>query len=239
MPEIATLGDICKMYQPKTISTKEMSDEGQYTVFGANGVIGKYNKYNHEEPQLLLTCRGATCGEVNISEPFSWINGNAMVIQPDLNKVSFRFMEYLLKGGISLSKAITGAAQPQITRQSLLPIKFSFPPLPEQKRIVAKLDKAFAEIDTLEQSKEQKKGLVEIIFKQYSSVLFNQPSFISNKIGDICSLTTGGTPRTSDKSNYDMEQYHGLFRVTFIREKFLKQKKKFHKKDWKAQMLDI
>ena len=62
--EIKKLGEVCEMYQPKTISTKEMVDDGLYTVFGANGIIGKYDKYNHEEPQLLITCRGATCGSV-------------------------------------------------------------------------------------------------------------------------------------------------------------------------------
>jgi restriction endonuclease S subunit len=72
--EIKQLGDVCELYQPKTISSKEMVDDGDYPVFGANGIIGKYDKYNHEEPQLLITCRGATCGSINISEPKSWIN---------------------------------------------------------------------------------------------------------------------------------------------------------------------
>lgn len=142
-----TLGESCKMYQPKTISAKEMVSDGEYAVFGANGIIGRYDKFNHTEPQLLVTCRGATCGSVNVSEPNSWITGNAMVIQPEASKISMRFMEYVCRGGIDLSKAITGAAQPQITRKSLEPIEFSYPTLAEQQRIVAKLDAAFAEID--------------------------------------------------------------------------------------------
>ena len=137
MWKTVTLGASCKMYQPKTISAKEMVADGEYVVFGANGIIGKYNQYNHAEPQLLVTCRGATCGAVNVSQPFSWINGNAMVIQPDLTNISLKYMEYLFRGGIDLTKAITGAAQPQITRQSLEPIEFSYPPLAEQQRIVS------------------------------------------------------------------------------------------------------
>ena len=91
-----------------------------------------------------------------MSDPFSWINGNAMVIQPDLNEVSLKYMEYVFRGGIDLSKAITGAAQPQITRKSLEPIKFYYPPLAEQQRIVAKLDATLAEIDeAIELSKKQ------------------------------------------------------------------------------------
>ena len=44
---VSTLNETCKMYQPKTISAKEMKDDGEYVVFGANGIIGKYDKYNH------------------------------------------------------------------------------------------------------------------------------------------------------------------------------------------------
>ena len=47
-----TLGNECEMYQPKTISTKDLVENGKYTVYGANGIIGKYNDYNHEESQL-------------------------------------------------------------------------------------------------------------------------------------------------------------------------------------------
>lgn len=194
MWKTVTLGASCKMYQPKTISAKEMVADGEYVVFGANGIIGKYNQYNHAEPQLLVTCRGATCGAVNVSQPFSWINGNAMVIQPDLNNISLKYMEYLFRGGIDLTKAITGAAQPQITRQSLEPIEFSYPPLAEQKRIVAKLDAAFAEIDAateLLQSKsaEVKKLKAAILDKNLNEILAQKPKV---KLSAACERVSVG-----------------------------------------------
>lgn len=141
---IATdLGSICELYQPKTITTNDLIDDGKYPVYGANGVIGRYDKFNHEESQLLVTCRGATCGAVNISEPFSWINGNAMVVKPKSNEIYVRFIEFFFRGAVDLTKAITGAAQPQITRQSLSPIKFKYPSSELQRKIVSKLDIAF------------------------------------------------------------------------------------------------
>ncbi len=141
-----TLGECFELYQPKTITTKDLIADGEYQVYGANGVIGRYNKYNHEEPQLLVTCRGATCGSVNISSPFSWINGNAMVVKPMTKDIDVRFVEYFFRGAVDLTKAITGAAQPQITRQSLSPILFNYPVLKIQKEIVIKLDSLSAEI---------------------------------------------------------------------------------------------
>ena len=73
-----TLGEVCNLYQPKTIAASKLDTNGKYLVYGANGIIGTYNEYNHEFPEVLITCRGATCGAINISQAFSWINGNAM-----------------------------------------------------------------------------------------------------------------------------------------------------------------
>ena len=142
-----TLKAVCEMYQPKTISKKEMVEGGKFPVFGANGIIGTYDQYNHEEPKVLVTCRGATCGTINVSKPYSWINGNAMVIDPNARLIDFSFLIYLLEGGVKLQDAITGTAQPQITRNSLEPLILALPPLNEQKRIVAKIEELFSELD--------------------------------------------------------------------------------------------
>jgi type I restriction enzyme S subunit len=137
----STLGAECELYQPQTLAKNDLDNSGIYKVYGANGVIGTHSKFNHENPQLLVTCRGATCGTINISEAKSWINGNAMVVKPRNANIDLYFLSHYLHH-LDISKAITGAAQPQITRQSLAPIKIKFPPLAEQKRITAILDKA-------------------------------------------------------------------------------------------------
>ena len=148
LPEIGqawneySLGDICKMYQPQTIGRKDMTEDGEYIVFGANGPIGRYHSYNHENPQLLVTCRGATCGEVNVSTPFSWITGNAMVVIPLDERVAREFLEVLFKYGTNFDEAITGAAQPQITRKSLSPLCVSVPTRDTQHQIVTAIRKA-------------------------------------------------------------------------------------------------
>ena len=127
------LGEVCEIYQPQTISTEMLVPDGEYLVYGANGIIGRYDKYNHAESEVLLTCRGATCGSINVSAPYSWINGNAMVIHPIDDSVfcSRSFLVYLMKS-IDYSLVITGAAQPQITRQKLSPVKIAIPPIETQ-----------------------------------------------------------------------------------------------------------
>jgi type I restriction enzyme S subunit len=172
---VTTLGDTCDMYQPKTISNKEMIEDGAYLVYGANGVIGKYDKYNHEDSQLLITCRGATCGSVNVSEPYSWITGNAMVVRPKDASVNLKFLEYLFRGGIDIDRAITGAAQPQITRTNLASLEFSYPKsLAEQHRIVAILDEAFESIAIAKANTEKNLQNARVLFESHLESIFTE-----------------------------------------------------------------
>ena len=140
--ELSPLGVLCHIYQPKTISKNIIKLKGKYKVYGANGVIGYYDEYNHEYEEVALTCRGATCGCVNYTEPQSWITGNAMVITPKNSQISKRFLYYLF-GIINLRNAgvITGSAQPQITREKLAPVKIPVPPIDVQKHIVEEIGK--------------------------------------------------------------------------------------------------
>ena len=132
------MSEVCELYQPQTISASEFKEDGAYKVFGANGAIGFYDKYNHENAEVLITCRGATCGTINLSEPKSWITGNAMVAKPIDGRVNKHFLYDLLKT-TDLSSVITGAAQPQITRASLSPFKIPLPPVSIQEEIVTKI----------------------------------------------------------------------------------------------------
>jgi type I restriction enzyme S subunit len=168
-----TLGDVCHVYQPETISQKQMK-AGDFRVYGANGQIGWHNEFNHDSPQLILGCRGS-CGTVHVTEPRSWINGNAMVVQPTNSAVDLAFLAYALKGGIELDDAITGTAQPQITRTSLMPLTISFPEsLPEQQRIVALLDEAFAGLATAKTNAEQNLQNAQAIFESHLESVFSQ-----------------------------------------------------------------
>ncbi len=115
------------IYQPQTISEKEMHPNGDYFVFGANGIVGKYDKYNHEESEIVITCRGNSCGNILKTLPKSWITGNAMVIKSNIAYISKEFIYQMLHWA-GLNKIITGSGQPQITRTNLETLKFVLPP---------------------------------------------------------------------------------------------------------------
>ena len=189
--EYKKLGEVCNIYQPKTLSSKELVEDGKYLVYGANGVIGKYNSYNHESSEVLMTCRGATCGTINVSKPYSWINGNAMVVHPQHNILSQNFLFYLLKG-LDLSDVITGAAQPQITRPSLAPKKIAIPPLSEQRHIVEELDLLSS---TIEKKKAQIKELdnlaQSLFYEMFGDPISNEKGWEIGKISNFINVKGG------------------------------------------------
>lgn len=210
--EVKKLGEVCEIYQPKTISKKDMLINGEFPVFGANGVIGQYDKYNHEDAQLLVTCRGATCGSVNISLPKSWINGNVMVIKPKGCSLKRDFLEYFFRGGINISNVITGAAQPQITRQNLSPVEIPIPPLPEQKHIVSILDRAFEAIDKAKDNAEQNLKNAKELFESYLQGVFDSNNWEKEQIKLLSSLVTKGSSPNWQGVNY--VENGGIFFLT-------------------------
>uniref|UniRef100_A0A7V1EHZ9 Type I restriction modification DNA specificity domain-containing protein n=1 Tax=candidate division WOR-3 bacterium TaxID=2052148 RepID=A0A7V1EHZ9_UNCW3 len=68
--EVKKLGKVVDIKQGKNISTLKLKDRG-YPVFGANGLIGYTDTYHYDEAQVLIACRGSTCGIINWSLPKS------------------------------------------------------------------------------------------------------------------------------------------------------------------------
>jgi restriction endonuclease S subunit len=105
---------------------------------------------------------------------------------------------YALRNG-SLSKAISGTAQPQITRQSLTAISIPLPPLPEQKRIAEILDRAealrakrraaLAQLDTLTQS---------IFLDLFGDPESNPKAWRFARLGEVCDLLNGVAFKSTD-----------------------------------------
>lgn len=158
------LGDIADLYQPQTISQSDLELDG-YPVYGANGLIGYYHKFNHETWQIMITCRGSTCGTVNRTSGKSWITGNAMVVNVDnyKNNKLFLFFKLLNENFLSI---VSGSGQPQIVRTPLAKWKLYIPSdLAEQKAIAEILSKADEEIELLNKKlevfKQEKKALIQ------------------------------------------------------------------------------
>lgn len=140
------LGTICTIVYGKNLPIKELKIEG-YPVFGANGIIGFNSKYLYEDRQVLISCRGAYSGKINYSPAKCFITNNSLVVVIiDRNIVITKFLFYGLHIA-NKSKLVSGTAQPQVTINNAIEIEIPLPPLPEQHRIVAKIEELFSELD--------------------------------------------------------------------------------------------
>ena len=162
---------ICRPKQWPTITTQQLQSSG-FPVYGANGKIGFYNEYNHAQPTILITCRGATCGTLNICEPKSYVTGNAMALDDlDSEIYDLKYIYYaLLARGVK--DTISGTAQPQITRESLARVSLPIPKtIEEQRRIAAILDRA----DAIRRKRKQAIALTEQLLRSTFLEMFGDP----------------------------------------------------------------
>ena len=156
--EMKRLGDIAHLYQPQTIGQSVFTSEG-YPVYGANGIIGRYSRYNHTTRQITISCRG-NCGTVNMTEPLSWITGNAMVVNLDHTKsIDWDFAYHLLMFQ-DFSILVTGSGQPQIVRGPLKEFAIIVPKdVDEQVAISAVLSDMDTEIMELEKQRDKTQAI--------------------------------------------------------------------------------
>lgn len=162
-----TLGDICEPRQHKTISGTHLLPNG-YPVFGANGLIGYYDSYNHELETVAVTCRGATCGEVTLVPAKSWITGNSMSLDNVNTKENNHKFIYYAVINRGFKDVISGSAQPQIVGSAIRSVKLTMPKIEEQEKI-AKFLSSIDDRISLAQSqitltKKYKQGLLQQMF---------------------------------------------------------------------------
>ena len=189
--EYVKLKAICMPKQWKTIASSMLKDSG-YPVYGANGIIGYYSEYNHDKETILVTCRGATCGSVNICEPFSYINGNAMALDDLDGKIDIKYLYYYLKKR-GFDDVISGSAQPQITRTSIEKIEIPICEISKQKMIVNLFDKIELLINNQKRQLQLLDELVKARFvEMFGDPIQNSKGYPIRQFSDyIISLTSG------------------------------------------------
>ena len=185
------LSDICNPKQWKTIPTSDLLEEG-YPVYGANGIIGYYSEFNHENPVVAVTCRGATCGSINITVPKAYVTGNAMCLDDVRSDIEMEYLYYCLKH-YDFNKVISGSAQPQITRQGMNKIYITVCTHDEQISIVNKLKKVERVIEFRKQELQSLDDLIKARFiDMFGDPIDNSKGYPVHQLSEyITSLTSG------------------------------------------------
>ena len=128
-----------------------LREQGDIPYYGASGIVDYVKDYIFDDDLLLISEDGANLLARNTPIAFSvsgkcWVNNHAHVLKFK-TYAERRFVEFYLNN-MDLTPYISGAAQPKLNKQNLNSIKIPIPPLAEQARIVAILDK----FDTLTRS---------------------------------------------------------------------------------------
>ena len=117
------------------LTAREM-DNGQYPVYGGNGITGWHSKINVNKPTLVIGRVGFYCGSTHISEDCAWVTDNAFITTFDEKNINIHWLKLMLDSA-DLRKKSSSTAQPVISGKTVYPILIPLPPLAEQHRIVA------------------------------------------------------------------------------------------------------
>lgn len=123
------------------------------------------------------------------------------VVRFDANKVLPRYFNYYSQSAIYLSDVdslTSGATRKRISRKNLGKVEIPTPPITEQKRIVAILDQAFADIDKACSLTEQNLKNARELFESYLQQVFSQggEGWKTTSLKSIASkIGSGATPK--------------------------------------------
>ena len=142
------LQQICNMQAGKNISANkifsEQSPSHHYKCIGGNGLRGFTDIYNVEGHYAIIGRQGALCGCVNIADGQFYATEHAVIVDT-FNLISPNFMFYYLTA-LNLNKYATATAQPGLAVSKVMEILSPLPPLKEQQRIVAQIEKLFEQL---------------------------------------------------------------------------------------------
>lgn len=95
------------------IASEAIADEGEFPVYGGNGVRGFTSSYNQTLDRVLIGRQGALCGNVHLATAPFWASEHALVIAP-YDELDLRWLAYTVRD-LELGRLSSAAAQPGIT----------------------------------------------------------------------------------------------------------------------------
>ena len=127
------------------ITANLIKNDGEYAVYGGNGLRGYTSSYTHEGSYVLIGRQGALCGNINYADGRFWASEHAVVATLVSDYNLFWFGELLRT--MNLNQYSQSAAQPGL---SVDHIKNLFIPVPspnEQDVIATYLNRKTTKID--------------------------------------------------------------------------------------------
>lgn len=159
----------------KNLTKKDMADEGKFSVYGGNGIAGRYIDFNLSGSNIIIGRVGALCGNVRLVNGDIWVTDNAFFIKEYKVDILKEYLAQVLSA-LNLGETANKAAQPVISYKGIKDLVIPYPPLDEQKRIVEKLDALLNRIDTAIEHLQESVTLADALYasaldKQFSKLM--------------------------------------------------------------------
>ena len=126
------------------ITALEMNPEGEYPVYGGNGIRGAADSYTHDGEYVLVGRQGALCGNVHVASGQFWASEHALVVYPTI-QLDIGWLRAVLEA-MNLRQYSVATAQPGLSVDNLSLLKLPVPPHEEQEAISALINKESTEI---------------------------------------------------------------------------------------------
>jgi restriction endonuclease S subunit len=179
------LGDICTFEYGKPLKESNRKN-GEYPVFGSNGIVGYHNEYIVEGPFVIVGRKG-TAGAVNFSEKDGFpIDTTFYIKLKDKESIDLKYLFHIMSV-LNLDQVNIQAGIPGLNRNDAYKVKIPFPPIEVQREMVEKIKEYQKIIDGARQIVENYKPEIEV-----------DPNWEKVKIGDLCDLYNGKAFKPSD-----------------------------------------
>ena len=175
------LGELFQLSYGKSLR-KDKRIQGNFPVFGSNGLVDHHNESLVREPTIVVGRKGSI-GEVHLVQTPCWPIDTTYFIE-SLSKYDYdlEWLYRLLKT-LRLQDLNRSAAVPGLNRDDVYRIKILLPEIDDQKRIAYLLDKVEGLIAQREQHLQQLDDLLKSVFlEMFGDPVRNEKGWETKKL---------------------------------------------------------
>jgi len=206
--EIKKLGDVCELSAggdvPKDNYSEIKTEKHQVPIYANgeknDGFYGFTSKAKVTKPSITVSARGTIGYSVKRLEPFFPIVRLIVVTPINLKELGLDYLDYALR---KIDFKHSGSSIPQLTVPMIRDYEIPLPPLPEQQRIVAILDEAFAVIAKAKANAEQNLKNAKELFDVYLHKYYTskEEGWEEKSLKEVAEYFNGLTYSPKDVSN--------------------------------------
>ena len=158
---------LCEMNSGTNLTSEEISEAGDYPVYGGNGIRGYYSEFNNDSSCVLVGRQGALCGNVQLGVAPFWATDHAVVVT-ELSGYQKKYAFYALTA-MNLNRLSMAAAQPGLSVEKIICQSSPVPPSGEQESVASALESKVVGIEAVLKMKHEQ---LEILKQLRQSVIF-------------------------------------------------------------------